>query len=199
MTAPRGVLVAVSRAMSRVGGVVLLASAVLVGAEILFRKLLGISLNVATELSSYGLAVAASFAFADTMIHRGHIRVDIAYRWFPALVRPLLDLASSASLALVGCLLAWRAAEVALESLRLGARENTALATPLVWPQGLWTIGLAWFALVALIVTLRTARALATRDLDTVSRLSGPAGIEEELEDAVADAEARRAASGGPA
>jgi TRAP-type C4-dicarboxylate transport system permease small subunit len=198
VTPAGGALAAVSRVMSRAGGVVLLTCAVLVGVEILSRRLLGVSPNMATELSSYGLAIASSFAFADTLLHRAHIRVDVAFRWFPPFVRSLLDLASSTSLALFGCLLAWRAAEVALESLRLGARENTALATPLVWPQGLWTLGLAWFALVALIITLRTAHALARRDLDTVSRLSGPAGIEDELEDAVGDAEARLSGAAGP-
>jgi TRAP-type C4-dicarboxylate transport system permease small subunit len=199
VTSPGGPLVAVSRAMSRVGGVVLLASALLVGVEILGRRLVGVSLNAATELSSYGLAIAASFAFADTLLHRAHIRVDVAYRWFPPLGRAVLDLASAASLALFGVMLAWRGGEVALESLRLGARENTSLATPLAWPQGVWTLGLAWFAFVALAVLLRAAHALVRRDLDGVSRIAGPAGIEEELEEAVADAETRLAGAKGEA
>jgi TRAP-type C4-dicarboxylate transport system permease small subunit len=195
VTGPGGVLATVSRALSRLGGFVLLASAFLIGGEILSRKLLGASLNMATELSSYALAIAAALAFGDTLLHRAHIRVDAAYRLFPPFGRSLLDVASAASLAALGILLAWRGAEVALESLRLGARENTSLGTPLVWPQGIWAAALGWFALVATVVALRAARALARRDLDTVAQLAGPAGIEEEVESEMADARARLGAT----
>ena len=188
-------IAAVSLAMSRIGGMVLLASAVLVSAEILARTLLGVSMNVATELASYGLAVAASWAFAETLLHRGHIRVDVLYRRFPPLGRAALDLVSAASLALFGALLAWRTLGVLLESARLGARENTPLATPLVIPQSLWVAGVAWFALVALVVALRAGAALARRDAATVARVAGPAGVEEEFDEALADAEARLGAA----
>lgn len=185
----------VSLAMSRVGGLVLLACAVLVSVEILARTLLGVSMNVSTELASYGLAVAASWAFAATLLHRGHIRVDVLYRRVPPFGRALLDLVAAAALALFGALLAWRALGVLLESARLGARENTPLATPLVVPQAFWVAGIAWFALVALVVALRAAAALARRDAATVARIAGPAGVEEELDEALAEAEARLAAA----
>ncbi len=191
MTGANGVLAATSRALSRLGGVILLGSAFLVGGEILSRQVLGTSLNVATELASYALAIAAALAFADTLLNRAHIRVDVAYRLFPALGRSILDVASAASLAVVGGFLAWRGAEVALESLRLEARENTTLGTPLVWPQGIWAAALGWFTLVAIVVATQAARALVRGDLDRVSELAGPAGIEEEVESEMADARAR--------
>lgn len=183
----------VSLTMSRVGGTVLLGCALLVSVEILMRTLLGVSMNVSTDLASYGLAVAASWAFAGTLLHRGHIRVDVLYRRFPSGGRAVLDLVSALSLALFGALLAWHALGVALESARLGAYENTTLATPLVLPQTLWVIGIFWFALVAAVIALRAASALARHDAAAVARIAGPAGVEEELDEALADAEARLA------
>lgn len=187
---------AVSLTMSRVGGAVLLGCALLVSVEILMRTLFGVSMNVSTDLASYGLAVAASWAFAGTLLHRGHIRVDVLYRRFPSGGRAILDLASALSLALFGALLTWHALGVALESARLGAYENTTLATPLVLPQTLWVVGIFWFALVAAVIALRAASALAQRDAAAVARIAGPAGVEEELDEALADAETRLAAAG---
>ena len=128
MKGHEGPLARISRAMARLGGFVLLSSAFLIGGEILVRQALGRSLNVATELSSYALGIAAALAFADTLLNRAHIRVDVAYRLFPPFGRALLDVLSALSLALLGALLAWRGAEVALES--LGSRRGRTPPSP---------------------------------------------------------------------
>lgn len=193
--AESGAVANVSLTMSRLGGAVLLACAGLISAEILARRLFGFSMNLSTDLASYGLAVVASWAFAATLLHRGHIRVDVLYRYLPPTGRAALDLLSAVALALFGAVLAWRSLGVALESARLGARENTPLATPLVIPQALWVAGLTWFALVALVIALRAAAAFARRDAASVTRIAGPAGVEEELGEALAEVEARLASA----
>ncbi len=184
-------IVGASRLLARLGGALLLASALLISGEIIARKLLGSSWNVATELSGYALAIGSSFAFADALLARAHIRVDVLYRTVPRPVRAALDFLSMASLALLGLVLAWRIFDVVAESYRLGARENTTLATQLVIPQGLWLLGVAWFAVVAIWLSVRTAAALVRRDVASAQRIAGPAGIEEELAEAMADASAR--------
>ncbi len=180
-----------SRLLARIGGVLLLVSALLISGEIVARKLLGSSWNVATELSGYALAIGSSFAFADALLSRAHIRVDVLYRKLPRPLRAVLDLLSMASLAFLGVMLAWRIFDVVAESHRLGARENTTLATLLAIPQGLWFLGVAWFALVALWLAIRTGSALLRRDTEAAQHIAGPAGIEEELAEAMADARAR--------
>lgn len=190
-------IASISRQLARLGGVLLLASALLISAEIIARKLLGAGWNIATELSGYGLAIGSALAFADTMLARGHIRVDVLYARFPRPMRIGLDLAAAASLALFALVLAWRVFEVAEESFSLGARENTTLATPLVIPQGLWWLGIVWFAFVACWITLRTAAAIVRGDAAAVRALAGPAGIEEELDEAMADARRRQLGGGG--
>jgi TRAP-type C4-dicarboxylate transport system permease small subunit len=191
-------IAATSRLLSRIGGALLLASALLITGEIIARKLLGSSWNVATELSGYALAIGSSFAFADALLARAHIRVDVLYRTLPRPVRAVLDLASIASLSLLGLMLAWRIFDVVAESVRLGARENTSLGTLLAIPQGLWWIGIVWFAFVAVWLMVRTAVALLRRDLDTAQHVAGPAGIEEELAEALADANTRLARTKAP-
>lgn len=185
-------IAATSRQFARAGGVLLLAAALLISAEIIARKLLGAGWNIATELSGYALAIGSALAFADTMLVRAHIRVDVVYARCPRPARMLLDLLSAASLTLFAFVLAWRVFDVVAESWRLGARENTTLATPLVIPQGLWWLGIAWFTLVAGWITLRTAAAIMRGDAAAVRALAGPPGIEEELDEALADARRRQ-------
>ena len=183
---------ATSRQFARAGGVLLLAAALLISVEILARKLFGAGWNIATELSGYALAIGSALAFADTMLARAHIRVDVLYARFPRPARMLLDLLSATSLTLFAFMLAWRVFDVVAESWRLNAHENTTLATPLVIPQGLWWLGLVWFTLVAGWITLRTAAAIVRGDAAAVRALAGPPGIEEELDEALADARRRQ-------
>ncbi|MCC7281227.1 MAG: TRAP transporter small permease subunit [Acetobacteraceae bacterium] len=190
-------IAATSRQFARAGGVLLLASALLISAEIIARKLFGAGWNIATELSGYALAIGSALAFADTMIARAHIRVDVLYGRFPRRARMLLDLLSAASLALFALMLAWRIAEVVAESWWLDAHENTTLATPLVIPQGLWWLAVLWFTFVACWITLRTAAAVARGDAAAVRALAGPPGIEEELDEAMEDARRRQAGRAG--
>ncbi|MGH6920600.1 MAG: hypothetical protein ACREJ0_23185, partial [Geminicoccaceae bacterium] len=56
------VIAKVSLVMSRVGGVFLLLAALLVSLEILARKVLFLPFNIGTELSTYALAVGASWS-----------------------------------------------------------------------------------------------------------------------------------------
>ena len=112
---------ATSRQFARAGGVLLLAAALLISAEIMARKLFGAGWNIATELSGYALAIGSALAFADTMLARAHIRVDVLYARFPRPARMLLDLLSATSLTLFAFMLAWRVFDVVAESWRLNA------------------------------------------------------------------------------
>jgi TRAP-type C4-dicarboxylate transport system permease small subunit len=182
------VITGVSLCMSRVGGVLLLLAALLVSFEILGRKFLSLPFSVGTELSTYALAVGASWSFAQALLLRAHVRIDVLRNLLPPPVRTVLDIVALVSLAAFALLLSWHVWDTVATSWNLGARENTPLATPLVIPQLLWFWGMAWFAAVALVETIRACAALARGDMTTLNRIAAPVGVEDEIDEALADA-----------
>ena len=182
---------AISLWMARAGGLLLLAASLIISFEIIARKTIHLPFNVGTELSTYALAVAASWSFSYVLLHRAHVRIDILRSPLPPLWRAALDVLALSSLTAVALILCWHVSGTVATSWRLGARENTPLSTPLIIPQGLWLFGLLWFALVCLQQLALAAWAFVRGDSDTVGRVAGPAGDEEELEEALAGARAR--------
>ena len=176
----------VSLLMSRVGGVFLLLAACLVSFEILGRRLLSLPFNVGTELSTYALAVGSSWAFTYALLQRAHVRIDVLRRPLPPLARSLLDLLAMSSLVVFGLILSWHVWGTVQTSWRLGAKQNTPLATPLVIPQLLWFWGIAWFTAVAALETARAVLALVRGNTNLVNRIAAPLGVEDELDDALA-------------
>lgn len=177
--------------MSRVGGTLLLLAACLVSFEILARKLLLLPFNVGTELATYALAVGASWSFAYALLQRAHVRIDVLRRPLPQAARSALDLLALGSLVAFGLILSWHVWGTVQTSWKLGAKENTPLATPLVIPQALWLWGIGWFTAVAALETVRAAWAMLLGDGETLNRIAAPLGVEDELEEAIAKTGAR--------
>jgi TRAP-type C4-dicarboxylate transport system permease small subunit len=170
-----------------VGGVLLLLAALLVSIEILGRKFWFLPFSVGTELSTYALAVGASWSFAQALLQRAHVRIDVLRNLLPPAARTALDIVALASLATFALLLSWHVWQTVATSWSLGARENTPLATSLVIPQVLWFWGMAWFAAVALIETVRACAALARGDMNALNRIAAPLGVEDEIDEALSE------------
>jgi len=181
------VITKVSLVMSRVGGVFLLLAALLVSVEILGRKFLFLPFNVGTELSTYALAVGASWSFAQALLQRAHVLRNL----LPPLARTFLDIVALVSLAAFALVVSWHVWDTVQTSWSLGARENTPLATPLVIPQLLWFWGMAWFAAVASVETVRACAALARGDMNAVNRIAAPLGVDDEIDEVLAETRAR--------
>jgi len=190
------VITKVSLVMSRMGGVFLLLAALLVSIEIVGRKVLFLPFNVGTELSTYALAVGASWSFAQALLQRAHVRIDVLRSLLPPLARTSLDILALVSLAAFGLIVSWHVWDTVATSWSLGARENTPLATPLVIPQLLWFWGMAWFAAVALVETVRACWALARGDMNTVNQIAAPLGVEDEIDEVLAETGARYKGTG---
>lgn len=188
----------VSLWMARAGGVFLLLAAIVISAEIIARKTLQLPFNVGTELSTYALAIGASWSFAYALLHRAHVRIDILRRPLPSAGKAVLDILAVSSLAGVALILSWHVSGTVATSWELGARENTPLSTPLIIPQGMWLVGLLWFVFVCVHELTLSLLSLARGDLAAVIKRNAPAGAEEELEGAIADAQARIGADGVP-
>ena len=65
-----------SENVALLGGLMLLASAVFVSAEVLARKFLAVSLDGANEMSGYAMAISSAWAFSYALYERAHIRID---------------------------------------------------------------------------------------------------------------------------
>lgn len=183
-------LAALSRAGAWFGGVLLFAAAVMIGAEVLLRKLGGVSIGGADELSGYVLAIASAWAFGFSLLARAHIRIDTLYALLPRRLQALLDLVALAATTFFFGFTAWFAWAQLMRSASLGARSMTPLATPLVIPQSLWVAGLVTFVLLAALLWLRALLAVLAGDLATSARLIGSRSAREEVEEGIAEAEA---------
>lgn len=184
-------LLALSRRIARLGawfgGLLIIASALLVGVEVVIRKAFTLSIGGADELSGFALAISTSWALAFALLERAHIRIDSLYVHLPVRLCALLDLLGLALLTGFIALIAWHGYGVFQTSWALGAQSLSPLGTPLVLPQLLWVLGFVMFLAIALILFVRALMALITGDLATMRRLIGSRSLSEELEAELAD------------
>ena len=176
----------VSRAAVFVGGALLLASAFLVSFDVLARKLFGVTMGGADELSGYAFAIGTTWALAFTLLQRANVRVDALYALLPVRVCAVLDVLALITLGAFLALLTWHAALVLETSISFDARATTPLATPLWIPQTLWVAGFVLFLFTLAPLLLRATLALFTGDLATVRRLAGARSAAEDAADEVA-------------
>lgn len=179
-----------------VGGTLLILASVVITVDVVARKAFGVTLGGSDELSGYCLAISAAWAFAFALLHRANIRVDAAYKYFPAPVRAALDAVALIALAVFVAVVARYGFEVFMASIRFASRANTPLQTPLWIPQGLWFAGLAFFLVTLFLVTLKAVLAFARGRFAEVDRLAGLPDVAREAEEEVA-ALAQRLAEAG--
>lgn len=172
----------VSTVFAWAGGALILLCSILVSLDVLTRKLLGWTYFESFELSTYAFAIAVSLGCAYALISKSHIRIEVLYRLLPDIVQRVLDLVSILGLLVGATVLVWYAWSAFDSSLILGARSNTPLSVPLVIPQGLWLIGLVWFALSAAFLFLRALVHFFTGRHDEIIEDIGIASMEEEIE-----------------
>lgn len=141
-----------SRWLAWIGGGGLVASSLLVSADVVCRKWLNISLGGADEISGYVFGAATAMAMPYALLERAHIRIDILYRRLP---RPAQIAADAAGLLLLFGFIAvvvWMAAGLYWDTLSHGSRSITPLRTPLVIPQTFWLLGWLLTACVCLLL-----------------------------------------------
>lgn len=129
-------------------GVLLLACAVIVLADIVLRQM-GSSFGGTDEISGYVMAIATSWGMAFTLLELGHVRIDILRGRVGQLGRALFDLTSMAVLTASVTLIAYKCWPVLSRSLANSSKANTPLETPLAWVQTPWFAGWVWFAVMA--------------------------------------------------
>jgi TRAP-type C4-dicarboxylate transport system permease small subunit len=183
---------AVSNAGALIGGLLLLAAAVIIGIDIVLRYAFARSIGGADELSGYALAIATAWGLSFALIHRAHIRIDSLYELFPARVRAALDVLSLIAFLLFMGLTTWGAWGVLSQSITSKARSISGLATPLVIPQALWFVGLVFLLLVLVLLLVEAVAAWAKGDLRRVARLIGSKAVIEEVQEEIQQVEQPR-------
>lgn len=182
----------------RLGGALILLSAVVVTFDVITRRLFGYSIAGADEISGYLFAIATAAAFSSTLLRLGNIRIDAAYRTFPLKVRISADfLAISVLTGFLG-LVTWMSSIMVMDSFTNWSRSITPLQTPLFLPQIFWLIFLAFAVFSGCIVILASLEALLKRDFTRVTKMIGVLTLEDEIEaesghltDAVSDADTK--------
>lgn len=187
MTRSEKIIGSISRLMARIGGVLLTAAAVLVAVEVVCRYTQLLTFSFGTELSTYALAIGATWSLAHAVFERAHVRVDVVCRRFPDLPRAAFDVLAMAALVVVGLVLTFGALEMTQTSFGLSSKANTTLGTPIALPQGAWTFGLVWFTFVAAYRTVCAGMALLRRDFAETYRIAASPSQDDEVQEAISE------------
>src|ERR1700704_2709549 len=145
----------ISRVGAVIGGAMLLIASILICIDITTRYLFAWTLGGADELSGYALAISSAWGFSAAVLTRSHIRIDTVYVRVKSRVRAALDLLSLASFAFFFGLVTWHAWGVLRQSYASESHSLSEIQMPLVVPQALWVLGLAFFVAVTLLLMAR--------------------------------------------
>lgn len=173
---------AVSRFLARLGGALILVCAFLVSLDVVFRNLFKLALFESYELTGYGIALATAFGLSWALVTKAHIRIEVLYNMLGIKPRAYLDICALAVLSVVAAVLVYYGALVVLDNWELDARSNSTLHVPLAIPQGLWLLGLAWFAVCAAVLLVVAVNAVVRGRHREVQEMFGIATVSEEVE-----------------
>ncbi len=181
----------ISKILSCVFGYLFLGLAVLVSAEVIMRRLLGMSLQGVNELGGYVLAVSSCLAFSVALVGRSHIRIDVIHYRLPGRAQAFMNWLTMVLLALFGILLLWSSSRIIYDTVVYHSTAPTPWATPLLYPQSLWYAGLIFFGALSTIFALRATNLLVQGRFDELREDFQPNAAKEELREELEDA-ARR-------
>lgn len=192
---PVAAIAPLARLAAIASGWILMAISFLTVFEIVSRRWFDFSLRGVDEISGYALAVTSAGGFCWAFVTRSHMRITLLFPHVPPIVRTLLNLLATVSLAAMALFCAWRGWSELAANFESGKPANTPLQTPLWIPQALWFAGLALFALTTGAAAAH-ALGLVFRDRGLLDRLYGPASLEEEVKTEVSQLETRLAEEG---
>jgi TRAP-type C4-dicarboxylate transport system permease small subunit len=179
----RAVIERVGNVMGDAAGWVYLLCALLITFDVVSRRFLDFSSQGTTEITGYMLGFGITWGLAHALAMKAHIRVDVLVMHLPLWLRAYLHALALAMLTFVSVFFAWRGWAVVVESWEFGAKDTSALSVPLIFPQGLWALGLTAFCALTVVMLLEAILLLGFGRRDGVDRLLGPRSVAEETEE----------------
>ncbi len=170
----------VAKLMSAAGGWMYVICALFVTFDVLARQFLGFSSKTTTEITGYMLAFGMGWGLAHTLTERAHIRIDVLVNMLPIGPRKYLHTLALLLLAVFALFVAWAAVAMVQESQLFHATDTSAMAIPLVLPQGLWAFGIVVFAALVLVLCAEITILLLRNDGVAIDRLLGPRTFHDE-------------------
>lgn len=167
------------------GAVILFGCAVPITLDVSMRYFFNQSAIDSFEISSYGLAACIGLGMAYTVTTKAHIRVDFLVARLPFPLRAACDLLAALALAMVAAALAWFAWGTVAQSWSMGARSMSQMRVPLILPQGIWWIGLFWFACMAVLAPVQAVLRLLRGDRAGFDAVVGSSDLDAEIAEAV--------------
>jgi TRAP-type C4-dicarboxylate transport system permease small subunit len=170
------------------GAMILFGCSMLISIDVITRYFFKRGMVESFEISGYAMAACIGLGLAFTVTSKSNIRVDILLDAFPRPVRVLCDILAALALAVIALTLAWFTWKTLAQSHAMNAKSVSVLQTPMVIPQGIWWVGLAWFAAMAVIIPIQAIIRLSKGDGEGFDRLIGSLRVTEEIEQAGATA-----------
>ncbi len=176
-----------SRPLAVIGGWSVLGLSVLVGVDVVGRKLINLSVQGSDEIGGYVMVVAAAFGFSYALSKRGHIRLNLVLPHTPARFQAFANIIAHVVLAAFAYLMLWQMADLLVDSIKLKAVAPTPLQTPLALPQLLCVLGLAYFALHITVYLIEGFRLLSNGNIERFNSMFGVETAQKEAESELRD------------
>jgi len=172
-----------ARGAAIVGGAAMCAAAFIVTADVVSRKVFGVTMRGSDEITGYVFAASTTWAYAYAVLTRSNIRIDVAYLALGPKARASLDLLGLGLLTIYIFLLTRSAWTVVEESWTFNYTAQTPLATPLWLPQSLWFAGLAFMLLCLSFLSLRCLWHVVRADWPGIAAVAGVKSLDQEIEE----------------
>lgn len=155
----------VSRILAWVAGAfILFGCSALITLDVITRMVFRRGVIESFELSGYAFAAAIGFGLAFTVTSKANVRVDIFLNLLPKRLRRTCDVIAALSLSIVALALAWFAWKTLSQSISMQARSVSTLQVPMAIPQGIWWVGIFWFACIAVLLPVQAMLRLLRGD-----------------------------------
>lgn len=172
-----------SRVLVWVAGGLLLASALLVAAEVIVRGVFNVSIGGVDELSGYAFGIAVALGLSQVLLDKAHIRVDALYAYFPQPLKFIADVFGMLVLACFAGALVYMGSSMVADTLEHGSRSITPRRTPLAWVQLPWLFGWGYFLFVSLLLIACAIERACKRQWAAAAELIGAKSTDEQIAD----------------
>lgn len=125
---------------------------------VIMRYFVGMPINWADELNGYLIVAMVMFGIGSTLLHGGHISIDILTARAGPRLSVWLEMLANAAVLLFALMFGWSAWHTVTFSRSFGTYSTGYLETPMWLVQAPMIAGAAFLALAALVRMLRVVR-----------------------------------------